>query len=422
MNQNKLFAWVAVCVGLAAMVGLVVIWIPGCGNGEARNGEPTPSTERSVKPGDIVDASEIERQGARIGRIEFAFPEGRKITAENHTSILGRGTYRDWGVRAAVDFIVAPEFNLTAEIEKNDGSTIVARTTLDRSRYSEFRFDDPNVRLQLGTRAHSIIDGTVILLASVADGGIVSSWGVPGASRVGEAAVNRILQDDHVRRLVRGPMEGFVKSKVDVEKLEGATLRITYVNGIGTTRVEILEYGEGYDASKYPISEDEVRNLFPRINNFFALFARLFPDDSAYEGVEWTVNASDLPNAWPVLEGLQVSARGAVRLRMATNEEGDGERTARVEIPQGQDGYRVDFTRGSGQSRMSGQANLNRPAGHFLYCHDTKTIREMVTDGELDASQKSSSYWLFEANHAFEPRIAMRYLAKVDDSGTQSTQ
>ena len=214
--------------------------------------------------------------------------EGKTYHSVVMGKLSGRASKADWGVQGTAFFNYLYGLDSSGKILKNDGVTIIEERSFTKVQ-EELLVSEYEVGIDLGDRIRSIVDfasdipsTTVQGLAGLAqtmDGKkitIKKGW-VDAARSLGIFKDFPQVDPEQFERELR-----MFSAGTNDRLLEGKTVRITFVDGQGITKIEPVNC---------TLSEKE-RDVIIRSN--FALDHYVFPDRQVSPGEEWEIDGDVL--------------------------------------------------------------------------------------------------------------------------------
>jgi hypothetical protein len=328
----------------------------------------------------------------------------RQESKTYHSIVLGklsgRASKADWGLQGTAFFNYLYGLDSVAKVLKNDGVTILEERNFTKVQ-EELLVSEYEVGIDLGDRIRSIINfasdvpsTTVQGIAGFAqsmDGKkitIKKGW-VDAARKIGIFKDFPQVDPEQFERELR-----MFSAGTNDRLLEGKTVRITFVDGQGITRIEPVNC---------VLSEKE-RDVIIRSN--FALDHYVFPDRQVSPGEEWEIDGDVLGGFLdPRISG---KAGGKVTvLRAPDFTAADGAISKKLKISRGN----IVVQDVGATQAVTGQ--LTGITGVLTIPDAIHVISSASLKGYADYQNVSTDHLLFEAKHTVRPKFEIQYSCTV---------
>lgn len=388
-----------VTVILASLASLVaIVWML------TRNGEPPdPPLVQRAEPGPDLTATksdviEVAAEPARYpavnepDKILNVRRAGHVYETEVIGQLSGEGSSKDWGMKGDVKFRVTYSLKSIGEVESNDGRTIVE---LRRFEYSEaLTLDAVRAGLDLSEGQAWVISTVVGGLGEALTSGATSGAQVWAVKETIDTVNGRMFEiPPEALKAMATVAKWTGVSSMDLEKglkvvlprpefgiLDGKTVRLTFEDGKGITRIEPV---------KCSISPQE-KLAITRANNLSDHY--IFPDRTRAVGQAWEVPADNLGSfVDPRLRGTIVSR--PVRLKRTDDTTDDeGGRVLTVSI----DGAQQITMSKSGEGReVTGEMTVTE--ARFELQDSAGVVTSASASGTVEYRERTTDHLLFGA-------------------------
>jgi len=380
---------VVILVAMLVVAGLVWIAFRGKGKpGDGNNG--TVTTNQPV----LVTQPHPPPALNNPVRIREVYEEGKTYRRTAVFGIEAVGQHQRWGLGVDYTLLFAGRVVTETSIEKNDGVNIIARVAVTEAKYENARKQFEGVRVDLGQRAHILLE----VLSKIAE----KKYHVkipPGTSVLAENTVNRMLDTPKAREIVRmWPFKTF-----HVQPVEGYTFRICFTDGKGVTNIEMLKAPENRDFGGQAPFIDEVAML-DYARSYNPVWDRaLFPKEDVAIGEEWQISGQSLPNLFP--PSLFVQITDAITMRREPDESG----LTFVTVPEHS---ALAFTSRPQGRRVHARLSLS---GKLHYDPSVQLFKTLRFNGKLPIEDLSTDYWVFPSRHSMVPNFDVQYTCEVLD-------
>jgi hypothetical protein len=391
--MNNLSRVTVILASLASLVAIVWMLTQGVTPPPPPPAKPEPDITETKR--DVIEvAADTARYPAvnEPDKILNVRRPGHVYETEVIGQLSGEGSSKDWGMKGDVKFRMTYSLKSIGEVESNDGRTIVE---LRRFKYSEALTLDP-VRAGL-----DLSEGQAWMISAVVGGlGEFLTSGTTGGTQV--LAVRTAI-DTVNGRMFEIPPEGLKAmatvakwtglSSMDLEKglkvvlprpefgiLDGKTVRLTFEDGKGITRIEPVGCS---------ISPQEELNI-TRANNLSDHY--IFPDRTRAVGQAWEVPADNLGSLVdPRLRGTIVSR--PIRLKRTDDTTDDkGGRVLNVSI----DGEQKITMSKTGEGReVTGEMNVTE--ARFELQDSAGVVTSASASGTVEYRERTTDHLLFGA-------------------------
>ena len=299
--------------------------------------------------------------------------------------VAGDASNKDWGMKGEVKFRLTYRFKSVGEVLSNDGRTIVESR---RFEYKEVLIiDSIRAGLELSESQAWVIGGVVGVIGEIVAGGSTFGGQIVAAKEFINTANGKMYEiPPEVLKAAAAASRLTGISSLDLEKnlkavlpkpefgiLDGKTVRLTFEDGKGITRIEPVNCSIS--------SQEEL--VITRANNLSDHY--IFPDRTRAPGQAWEVPADNLGSLVdPRLRGSIVNS--SVRLKRTDDTLEKGDLVVNVSI----DGTQRIMISKTGEGReVTGEmtveeARFKRPEaeGVVTEAHATGTVeyRDRTTD------------------------------------------
>lgn len=226
-------------------------------------------------------------------RFRNLFQEGRTYQTTIRSTIEGRGSKKEWGVKGSVDFAIATKQVFSFRVDSNDGTDIEGVLEIKESAYTNLHTDNQQVRFDLGNTAHRLLDVAGAGITALDLGTIPI---LPGTSTLVEKQLNKLLESNPSLQQEISRY-GISPAPPTIDALAGLEAKIYYSDGKGITRMDILRQPKrDYNGLDPWMAKKE---LIPLFNHNPVMDLYFFPRESKEVGGEWSVSSHLLPNPFP---------------------------------------------------------------------------------------------------------------------------
>lgn len=367
-------------VGVAVVVGMLVLWVMTPGTGDKPDGRLTEGEGIEIR---VLEPPQTVNDPLRIREV---YVEGKTYRRTLNYGIEAVGQHQSWGLGVDYSVLYAGHTIIDSEIEKNDGANVVAKVTVREAKTESARKQFDGLNIRLGERVHILLSllGTAYEIP-------------PGASQLAEKYVNSILDTPEAREILKmWPVQTF-----HVEAVEGYVFRIYFTDGKGVTDIELVQAPENREyGEKMPFIDEVVMRDFA--NNYNPIWdVAIFPNEEVAVGSSWQVSGQSFPN----LMSASMFARLSDSISIRRDADKDG--TAILAVPE--------------QSSLSFQA---RPKGKNIrakismegdmqYDPASRLFIRANFYGKLPMESMSTDHFLFPSAHKLAPQYAFQYACEV---------
>ncbi len=364
-----------------------------------RGGDDKPEKTIHVKPDDPLLPEYRPINSPEI--LQNLREEGKTYHSAIVGKVSGRAKKRDWGsIQTAANFNYIYTMKTTGKIIKNDGRTIVEERSFDHV-------------------GENCVVTDVSAELSLPEEGVVSDFidgfvrGITGGLASGRDAVklaNHVVRFDKVpERMmpflikVFGPNVIADKIKMlskekDGRILEGKTVRITFKDGMGVTRI---------DPINCPQLTKEEQAIIIRTN--YVMDHYLMPEKEVAVGKEWKINAD-------VFSGLiDPRLEGKIKGEITVERSADFRRRDKgvnkcIRLIDGQ----ISVVSPEGGNTVRGE--ITRVRGKAIRPDEHGVITSAGLQGYVQYKEVSRHHLLFDATMETEPKFDVEYECEVQDN------
>jgi hypothetical protein len=380
---------------LIAVVALTLVLALKDGRGAGQVG---PSTQPKAKPKPLADGqtqtrAEMVSKGAKpaspsrpidTGRIAAAYRPGSTYRTVVNITISGRGSNKDWGIEEVVNMHDLGEVEYLRKIESNDGQTMVMTLEFPKARNLSINTKSEGIRLDLGPRALTVLDGLGVLLADQP----IGQWVKVATPAINEAADNPWLKDV----MTQAAQDKAAKCFAFVDGIQGKKARVKYVNGEGVT--EITPLGCSLD--------DDQRNLITGMS--LASDVYILPNLECKPGDTWTVEGVDM---LPLLDpSLHATMAGQITVKREEDAGQGASRLAVIGISQGT----LELDNWDANSEAFGRWT---PRGQMRFSFSDQIVTQAELTGAIQVEKRSTNHVFFEARQTVKPTYKVTYSCEV---------
>jgi hypothetical protein len=310
-------------------------------------------------------------------RIRSLLREGQTYQVVLKARLRAKVEDRAYSLKALVNLLYQGEFDFERTIESNDGRQIVelrrflhCQTIKAESHVDELVFDwGPPGQLALGAWA----------LADPQTGAMAIA-----AKRLAELGFHAAAQ-----HAANQSMKGWAKT----DSLAGKSVRITYVDGEGVTRIDPV------DCDLTDEEKDFLHHTAVLADGY------ILPDVRVAPGKTWNVSGQHLATFLdPSLRGV-TSGNVILQRERAANSAG-GQETALLKIGQG--AIYIDSSDAS-QERIGSL----RPSGEITFDLTNGYVRQAELSGQMHVQQVSKDHLLFETSFRSSPELEIQYSCRM---------
>ncbi|WFB34739.1 hypothetical protein P3T73_11265 [Kiritimatiellota bacterium B12222] len=324
-------------------------------------------------------------------RLEQTYQPGKVYRATTDYKLQVPGQHTRWGIRKEMVILLTGRFQYDMKVLENDGKEMSLELTIRQSRFLQMAFD-ANIELELD----KIIQDAIQVSAAF--------YGTPvpaGAIELTQKQINHILKQTKVDSQL---VEELLKPDQwvqEVESLEGAVVRMRYLDGEGVRDLELIKYQTGEKISFEELSKDEqsfLMNFHPFPDPY------IFPDEAVNAGETWLVNGSALPIRLPMI--LNSRIEGTVTLSRQTADQGF--------IPLTVEAGKL-YLQGNTQKGHQLQADWT-PRGYFQYNPDLRIVASAQLNGGMTYASGGKDFWVLQVSQSARPEYELEYSCEVDPS------
>ena len=331
--------------------------------------------------------------------------EGKVYTSSVIGKVEGLAHKQDWGMKGQAYFVYLYGNTTTGKIIKNDGHTIIEERTFSNV-VEEVLVSDAEIGLALPAAELGWL-ATAVALCNT--GELCTSLAVGAATEEGIIALNQVnvpVRTSWLNALKKNgllpnafdfsnPMQMFFKDD-KFHLLEGKTVRITFEDGKGITKLEAL----GCELT------DKERAIIMRSN--YIMDHELFPNYDVSPGDKWTIRANVLSGLLdPRMEGKPDGSVEVQRENDGKTPEGD--RTKRLRLTNG-----TMVLKNPKDNSITGQVSIGN--GECNIPHKTGVVRTASLSGHANYEEFSKDHLLFKATMSVNPSVEIEYECSVSDN------
>ena len=350
---------------------------------------PIVTTGATVERSSLADPPPAPKAVPNPDRVRQNLREGKTYVTHTKGTLHVRGEDKDWGVTTVVTINYSFEALIDRVIESNDGTTIVeVRHFRDvRSLKIDTRLED--LRLDLGEAGEPLL----MTLAAFSPEAAIAVNALNGQSL--KSVLSALRWTGASPETIAGLDKSAAKAFAKVESLNGKSVRITFTNGGGVQKVEVLK-GEMTDAEKnYHFQSSLLSD------------ALIIPDVEIKEGNRWSVDGSNFANLMD--PGLLAQTSGEVVLERAPDHLVEGKLCRHLKTA----GGRILL---DGSTKREGRLGHFEPEGDLYFSTEDQVIIKARLRGKAKLEKFSKDHLLFEARMRQMPELDLIYTCRVTDT------
>ncbi len=362
-------------------------------------GDVKPEKTIHVKPDDPILPE--YRSINRPEILQNMREEGKTYCSAIVGKVSGRAKKRDWeAIQVAANFNYIYTMKTTGKIIKNDGRTIV----------EERRFDNvgencvvTDVSARLSLPEEGMVGKFIDSFVRGITGGLVSG-------RDAVKLANHVIRFDKVPEGMMPFLEEIFDTDEIADKikmlskekdgriLEGKTVRITFEDGMGVTKIEPV--------GNYKLSVEE-QEIIKRTN--YVMDYYLMPEKKVAVGEEWKINADVFSGLIdPRLPGKIIGEITVERIA-DFRRKGKGV-NKRIRLTDG----KISVVNPEGGNTVRGE--VTRVSGMAIRPDEHRVVTSAGLRGYVQYKEVSRHHLLFDATMETEPRFEVKYECEVKDN------
>lgn len=384
-GQNVRPDWVTRALLLAilfVLVGLLVVMFTSKKGAETHGDRAEQG--RGVASGETASRKELpnppkppQKPVADPDRIKQALQAGKTYQSLLKVGLTSRVEDKDWGTRAIITIVYAGEMELKRKIESNDGQRIVEVRTFEVARNTKLLTETESVSIELG------VPGMLML------GAIEINW--PGttaavmaikplAESVIGVGVNAVIADQAA------------KAKAHVESLQGKTVRIVYVDGVGVDSVTPINCDLDDSERDFVFTTAVLSDCY------------ILPEIKNKPGSKWKVDGTQFAGFIdPSWRGIP---EGDIWIVREANESKGGKDYALLRIEDG-------FVRLNASDDRRRRMGTFTPLGQMRFCLTDRQVETAELECRVTKEEISKDHILFESRFKETPTMKVSYFSQI---------
>jgi hypothetical protein len=322
------------------------------------------------------------------------YPPGRATRSVALASIKGRGTNRNWGLKATSHFVYCYTVAGEVQVEANDGHNLRFELHLKEVSQTLFHSD---TELEVDPPRLPLVE---LVWKNAEDRGLE---GIPEYKLVKKLWELANTSDPKLKKSLtwlagqvrRAGLNPDSSAEIEmiqkVEKLTGVKAELTYTNGVGVTGIRVLE-GKKFDP-------DALQALAESSSLLLDYF--IFPGAGKPVGERWTVRAQDVAGLMPL--GYDAEVTGVLTLEREPDASA-GEAVLAVK--------RGELTVSGKKEHADEKAKVFVESGRVLYALKELMVRQADMRLRANTLYRSRDHLLFETEKLRDLDLRATYTAE----------